>query len=66
MNKLDVNPRISIITSDRYKGHLIQKIMITRIDGDSITREVFWSCYEIDLKFKSLKAAKQFIDNDNI
>lgn len=57
---------IKVINSDRYKDHLIQKIMITRITGESIKREVFWSCYEIDLKFKSLKAAKQFIDNDNI
>ena len=40
--------------------------MITRIDGDSIKREIYWSCYEINLKFKSLKAAKQFIDTDNI
>lgn len=53
---------ITIINSDRYKGYLIQKIMITRITGDSIKREVFWSFYECDLKFKSLKAAKQYIN----
>ena len=57
---------IKVINSDRYKDHLIQKTMITRITGESIKREIFWSCYETSLKFKSLKAAKQFIDSDNI
>lgn len=54
---------ISIINSDRYKEYLIQKIMITRITGNFIKREVFWSYYDCDLNFKSLKDAKQFIDN---